>query len=86
MLEKSLEPARARAKAGMGDEATKNRVLQGMRKINKAVDDRSLMEEFGSHFGNVYSFSGFRKAQNDFALDWALIDVDVGRHEGNFVS
>jgi hypothetical protein len=84
MLEESLETVRA--KAEMGDEAAKNRVLQGELKINKAVDDRSLMENFRSHFGNVYSFSGFRKAQNDFALDWALIDVDVGRHAGNSVS
>jgi hypothetical protein len=75
-----------RAKAEMGDEAAKNRLLQRKLTRNKAVDDGILMENFQPHFGNVHSFSGFRKAQNDFALDWALIDVDVGRHAENSVS
>lgn len=46
---------------------------------NHCLKDAQLMEDFNSLFGVVKAGSGLRKGRDNFALDWALIDIKDGR-------
>jgi hypothetical protein len=67
----------------MGDEIARIRATDREVDVKQAIADQNLMKNFKPHFGKVYSFSGFRKAQNEFALDWALVDIEASRYMGN---
>ena len=79
IVEQEKRMAGIKLKVEMDEESLRERLTKVEETVNQLNADKQKMQNFSTHFGQVHSFSGFRKTTSEFALDWALINVVQSR-------